>query len=286
QSSYPRSFFTEVGCWFSADIPDELAAAFKRGESEAKSTVLALATARQDELAAVLDLLAGVIGLRFSRQFVMERINENRVASAGEQRAQQGYGDALMVLKSVTLNETGIRIMSDIFPAVGSSPDERRAFAGAVLFWLMRAWAERDLVGEFIALFVPLEMVINVHAKLPMGPAKERARVMRKLLREHAGERRDELIAFVNTLAGSHRPSLENRFAWLASAWALDGWHSHVMAFSQFNRLRNGLLHRGEAKVRLHVSVGQDEVAALDDLVERDVNRALFGDASAARGTR
>jgi hypothetical protein len=278
QSSYPRSFFTEIGCWFRADIPDELGDAFVRGESDARNSVLALTDGRHDELTSALDLLAGVIGLRFNRQFVMERINENPVAFVGEQRAQRGYGDALMVLQHVTLNPPGERGMSELLRAIGRSPDAGRAFGGTVLYWLMRAWAERDLIGEFIALFVPLEMVVNTHARLPAGPGRERARTIRALLRRHAGGRQDELIDFLNVLVGSHRPSLEDRFAWLASAWALPGWESHVAAFRQFNKLRNGLLHRGEARVRLHVSIGEDEVAALDDLVERYVNRALFGD--------
>lgn len=54
-------------------------------------------------------------------------------------------------------------------------------------------------------------------------------------------------------------------------------------AFRHFNTIRNGLLHRGEDGVRLQVSVRQDEVRSLEDMVERYVNYVLFRDAAVYR---
>lgn len=51
-----------------------------------------------------------------------------------------------------------------------------------------------------------------------------------------------------------------------------------MQAFRKFNRLRNGLIHRGDPKVRFHVTVGDDEAAELSDLVERYISLRLFGD--------
>jgi hypothetical protein len=53
-----------------------------------------------------------------------------------------------------------------------------------------------------------------------------------------------------------------------------------VAAFVQFNKLRNALMHQGEPGVELIVSVGDEEVRQLEDLVERYVCHRLFGDSA------
>lgn len=57
----------------------------------------------------------------------------------------------------------------------------------------------------------------------------------------------------------------------------MPGCENDKAAFKLFNRIRNGLLHRGDPNVKIHVPVGE-EIQALEDLTERYVNFYLFGD--------
>jgi hypothetical protein len=108
--------------------------------------------------------------------------------------------------------------------------------------------------------------------------SRDRARAIRKLVRDHGGDRATDLLAFVNALVERSRPTLEQRFENLAREAQLPGWESDVEAFKRFNFIRNRLFHRGELNVRLQVSIGETEVRSLEDLVERYVNFALFSD--------
>jgi hypothetical protein len=282
KSEYPRSFFTEVFCSAEIEVTDELSEAFHNDEQPAREELLQLAEARKDDLHTAADLVAGVIGLRFHRQFVIELINENFLALRDDDHVMRYYGDSLEVLESLSLNETGVAQIENLLPALGAANAEAVQFGGIVLRWLMRAWAERDTVNKFVALFVPLEMVLR-GVSASQTELKKRARQLRTLIRAHAGEDRKELLAFVDGLVERQRPTLEERFQILAEEAQLPGWDRDVEAFRHFNSVRNGLLHRGEHDVRLQVSVTEDEVRSLDDMVERYVNFALFRDAAVYR---
>jgi hypothetical protein len=277
QSDHPRSFFTEVFCSIEVEVTEKVSKAFHEDDKAAREEMLRLAEAAKEPLNTAADLVAGAIGLRFHRQFVIELLNENFVALREKDHATQFYGDSLELLESVSLYESGVAQMESLLAAIGSARNEAVQFGGVVLRWLMRAWAERDTVNKFIALFVPLEMVLT-GVNTPQTGLKERARKVRRLIKAHAEKDRNELLAFVDSLVERQRPTLEGRFELLAEEAQSPGWQSDVMAFRQFNSIRNGLLHRGKHNVRLQVSVTEDEVRSLEDMVERYVNFALFRD--------
>ncbi len=56
------------------------------------------------------------------------------------------------------------------------------------------------------------------------------------------------------------------------------GWENDIIAFRKFNRIRNSLVHQGNSNLDLQVPVSEDEVRQLEDLAERYVSLALFGD--------
>jgi len=100
---------------------------------------------------------------------------------------------------------------------------------------------------------------------------------LRDLIGAYAGEDEEQLNSCLDRLVNSQRPSLIDRFAIFAREANMPQWENDVEAFKRFNKIRNGLIHRGDARVRLHVPIGE-ETRALGDLTERYVNFALFGD--------
>lgn len=143
----------------------------------------------------------------------------------------------------------------------------------------MRAWHESDPVFKFVALFIPLEFMLAGHSRGGSEVLKEHAGNIRRLIRRHAGADREALLSFFSALVEAQRPSLPSRFEHLAREAEMPGWQADVEAFRRFNNLRNKLLHRGVRAVSLQVPISEDATRYLEDIVERYVSYATFGDA-------
>jgi hypothetical protein len=280
-SGYPRSFFTEVSCLRESDVPEAVSADFWARKPGAEKPLIALANQHIKEFKAAADLIAGTIGLRFHRQFVLLLLNENVVALLDDgDYAFETVGSPVELLESLSLNPTGVEALNGLLPGLASGGQPLPSPGSAVRWWLMRAWAERDPVSQFTALFVPLEMILQGVKVADAGDAERRAEAIRQLIAVHGGEMKEELLKFFEHLAKLRGPSLNERFRHMAQGFAMPGWEQDAEAFAKFNRTRNLLLHRGEPSVELIVDVSEEEVRQLEDLVERYVCFALFGDAA------
>jgi predicted fused transcriptional regulator/phosphomethylpyrimidine kinase len=92
-------------------------------------------------------------------------------------------------------------------------------------------------------------------------------------------EDRDQLANFVTELR-FQSPSIISRFETWAAQAALPGWAQDVAAFKQFQKMRNSLVHAGRKGFEPRVTVGKKDVRTLEDITERYVSLALFGDAN------
>ena len=277
-SDHPRSFFTEIAVSDDVSVDEELHRQFLANHQEARQRIMSIAVERSERFAGLLDLLAGTMGLRFHRQLVLELLNENHFALRPDAAPVINYsGTDVETLEPVTLLDRGVGILQSILPMLATVDVDTLSKTSSVLNWLMRAWRERDVVNQFVALFVPLECILAGYGS--SDPThKKSARKVRRILRKHGGEDVAELLSFFDRLAGGSRPSLESRFRVLAEQGGLPGWERDVEAFGRFNKLRNALMHRGQQPVTTHVVVGDKERRSLEDLVERYVCFSLYHD--------
>lgn len=280
-SSYPRHFFTEVVTLLDVVVDPEVSDRFHSQQPGSEQALLAVVEQHRERLIEVLDLVAGVIGLRFHRQFVLEVISEDPVVLRGtDDFAHSFIGPYVEILEDITLTQVGEQVLADLLPSIGQADDRARGTAAAAFSWLLRAWAERDSVSKFVALFIPLEIILNNRGGLP-PEIREATRQIRRIVSEHGGAQRDDLLTVFDRLADGLRPSLVQRFEQLARDHGQDGWDADVEAFRLFNRSRNRLLHRGDPAVQLMVQVPtEDQVHALEDLVERYISLEFFNDAT------
>src|SRR5258708_7072200 len=116
QSSYPRTFFTEIICSQEEEISDELFAAFEREDPEASQELLRRAETHKDDLKLAMDFICGILGLRVHPQFIQKLLNQNFVAFHNERRVYNHAGSWVQLLDSVQLNQPGIDSISHIFP--------------------------------------------------------------------------------------------------------------------------------------------------------------------------
>lgn len=282
ESNYPRNFFTEIQCIKTIEVSDELSERFHNDQkSNAHEELLDFVYRDIDNFIKTIDLVAGVIGLRFHRQFVLEIINEDPFAIKKEDNwAYRITGSWLEMLEEIRLNANGIQALGITLSGIQQAPSKAHDFGSSIFKWILRAWSERDRVSKFLALFTPLEMALGqVSNENVIDDQKQINSEKIKALISHSNENnKDQLLAYFEYLINLQKPSLVNRFEILANEAKLDNYEMDIVAFRKFNKLRNSLLHRGETDIKLTVEVGKDETQQLEDLVERYISWVFFRD--------
>ena len=64
----------------------------------------------------------------------------------------------------------------------------------------------------------------------------------------------------------------------MAEEFAQPEWETDVAAFKVLNERRNGMVHRGVRNPSTHVLISSDDISTLEDIVERYLCLAFFGD--------
>ena len=97
--------------------------------------------------AGFISIIAGIIGLRFHRQFVLEIINERFFAIRNEPDwVHRISGPWLERLEELSLNENGVTALANTLESAQKAPDDAQKFGSSIFFWLLRAWTERDSI--------------------------------------------------------------------------------------------------------------------------------------------
>jgi hypothetical protein len=282
ESSYPRHFFTEICCSKLVEIPEEISIAFRAKDPKGHNELLRLAEQDAKRFISAADLISGTIGLRFHRQFVLELINENFFALRGDDDYTFNQASpGLELLEGIALNPKGAEALGNLLTAIGQAATEARDFGASALVWLLRSWSERDTISKFVALFIPIEIILAGYRGTPDKETLENVSKIRSLIDLHGQSESKNLLAFFNKIVGQQRPSLVSRFEEMARTAQLEGWEADVVAFRRFNSIRNKLLHRGEQQVQLVISLAdklQEETHQLEDIAERYVSWSLFRD--------
>ena len=290
QSSHPRRFFTEISCFRDIEVSTALSRAFHRQDQKARDDVLYLAEKDGEEYRRIADLISGTIGLKFHRQFVMELLNENFVALRDAGFAMFVIGTPVELLEDVQMSIREIeqiKRFASLLPHEDAGNEAAPQWSGAILGWLMKAWSERDHVSKFNALFTALEMLLKgVKGEIPLERQRH-AEAIRELIVTHSGEKQEELLAFLNTLVNNQNPSVMSRFETLAKQADMPMREADIEAFRRFKEMRNRLIHRGKNNIQLvmsHPKIGDKELHAFEDIVERYVSYVLFGDLEIYQG--
>lgn len=280
QSPYPRHFFVEIFCSKAFEVAQEISEAFHNKDSQANETLLQLASQQRDMFNQIADVIAGTIGLRFHRQFVLELINKNYIAVQNDnEEGMNFFGPSLEVLEDISLNPRGVEMLEKTLGGLSQTSEESLNFGAKALAWLMRGWAERDSITKFMDFFISLEVILsNITDAEAQKQQQKLANQISELINESDVENKSEILTFFKGMMERQRPSLNSRFEILAREGQLDGWTSDIHAFKRFNRIRNSMIHHGEKKVEMIVTVSEDEIRQIEDLAERYVSKVLFGD--------
>jgi hypothetical protein len=275
--------FVEILCLKDIEVQDSISAEFRRKAPASEQPLLAEVDACTPDIRTTLDLVAGVIGLRFYRQFVLVSWAENPVAARGHEFSQGIFGPTWEILEQLELNATGIERIRALLPALDNADAATKDRAASAFGCLLRAWSATDPLTRFMSLFIPIEIVLAGYTG-DKEKATDRRRIsdrIRSILQQQPVSERDELAKYFDHLVGLQRPGLAERFEELARDAQIPGWRADIEAFRRFNRIRNGVLHRGEQDIQLAVTLCndfRDQVSQLEDIAERYVNWVFFRD--------
>ena len=284
QSSHPRHFFTEVSCFRDIEVNTALSQAFHRQDPKVREEMLSFAEKDSEEYRRIADLISGTIGLKFHRQFVMELLNENFIALRDTGFAIYVIGTPVELLDNVDMSLREfhqIKQFSSLLPRGETGNEDASYWSGAILGWLMKAWSEGEPASKFNALFTTLEMLLK-GVKGEISQEKQRhAKALRELVVQHSesDEKQEELLAFLNTLVTNQNPSVMSRFVTLAKQAGMPTWKADIEALRHYKKMRDGLVHRGNNNIQLvlsHPKIGDTELQAFEDIVERYVSYVLF----------
>lgn len=279
------SFFTEIRCSREIEVDPGIVERFWAKEQAAQDVLFQEGLKYEAAFKETADLVAGVIGLRFHRQLVLELINENAfVQRRHDDTPTQLTTPWMEILDRVVLRPEARAVFQTALTSVGRAPVDARRQATVALQWLVRAWEETNPVTKFLSLFIPIEWVLQGVGDDPAKVERRAALVteLGKIVTAHGGPNTQAIKGLVAELESPVRPGLVARFERLARAYQFPGWEDDIKAFRQFNKARNGLLHRGSMKVILsYLEPGalDTERQGLEDLAERYVGRTYFGDA-------
>lgn len=287
-SNPPHGCYTEIICYEELEISDEEFAKLEAGDIVLRDKYLSQAQSKSEKYLKVINWFGGVIGIRLHRLFVTEPITDNCFICKQDMYnlGMPVMGLVLENINPITLNESGISLFEQL-PSIFPNTDEALVRFGTAFEWLLRAWTVRDSIERFMALFIPLEIMLN-NSNIGFKPSNK------ELIDELGKSVQDsKLLKEVKDRIQYWRPPLAIRFEFLAEKYALDGWKQDVKAFRKFNKMRNDLFHGHSTRVVELVDVPLDEqelegessekidekvTAKLEDMVERYLCKAIFGD--------
>lgn len=271
---------TEVLAFRTVRVSDTLSQALKAGDEQARKEMEKIAEREQADLINVIDLVAGALGLRIHGQLVYTELNEGIVYLVAGAPNLVLSSPALDVLEPVTLGSIDLTGFQDVILRSGPQANDQWRHHALALRWLTRARSEPDPVIKFVSLFVPLEMILAGHKIVQTEGQVRLGRAIRKIIDKYGGAEKAQLIDFLDKKLQrfSERPSLEERFENYATDTGLPDFESDIRAFAEYNSTRNKIVHEGQIDVRLQLADAKRELPGLEDLAEKYVSFAVFGD--------
>ena len=284
---FPSDVYLELVATQMIDVKDDLAKAYFDKDLKARNKILEIAKQGEPAFKKALDYVAGILGLRLHYLLVSIPIIEQLYAYR-----KKGDPYSLVSKHKITVTDSyNLDIKEFVRTAKERLPNLVRGWkvdkASEILAWLLRAWVTEDSALKFVSLFTALECVIpSLKEENNLNKLKKNRKKILSLVKEHVnGQEQRELIKLVSGFQIS-APSLANRFEKWASIAELPGWESDILAFKRFSRMRNFLLHAGEEIFELKINITPNDVRTLEDLTERYVSLALFGDAKVYKSKR
>jgi hypothetical protein len=273
-NTYESSCFWELAIFKRWQVDDRQMELLKNQDQETRESLLAEAGKDPELQEYILDAFSGLMGLRMHRQLVLSPLIENRFLAGDFETVNSFTGPPVEVLESLQPNAKTETHVRNLLEGMIDTPEDALRQGGGVLYWLLKAWREKDAISKFMYLFIPLEAVLPGTRDETTEVEKELS-TLAEIVRSSDATNKDHLLGFLDRARARFGPTLNARFEKFAREAAIPGWEADVKAFKKFNRMRNVLLHSGSRHVRSHVHF-EETTRTLEDLVERYVSVALL----------
>ena len=276
---FPADFYVELLLTQDIEVEDELAEAFENDDLTARDKIFAILNYRKEDFAAALDYVAGLLGLRLNKLLVCSIIHEQQYIYYSTAKKGMAFQSSVKITFTDSFKfDKGDDWAKAIKTTNNHLSKDRWIAPAGALVWLLRAWATDDIVLKFFSFLTALESVVPK----PIVKSSEEEKAKKKLLAlvESAASVDDKAMMIKIAKSISTAPPLAICFERWAKRSALATWENDVKTFKRFNRLRNIVFHTGKPGMEHQVEKELKDISALEDLAERYVSLALFGDAN------
>jgi hypothetical protein len=283
---FPADFYLELIVTQWLEIEDELAKAFYMNDIQARDEIYKLMDQKKEIHARALDYVAGFLGLRLNKLLVSTLIQEQEYIYHDNKPSYAIRSNLKVIVTDSYEWDPEGEWRTDIKKVVPQHLTKGKWDKPAgVMVWLLRAWAAKDIVLKFVSLLTALESVIPGLPATEINNWVAKKNTILTLIKKYGpGPDLENLASLVEDLKP---PSpIVSRFEFWASKKKLTGWKNDIITFKRFNRMRNLLFHRGQPGVEYQVDIELKDIQALEDIAERYVSLALFGDANVYKSKR
>jgi hypothetical protein len=254
---YKGRTLVDIVCFKSVDLPQD-----------AGQALIDIGSPDLLEMKSLCDLLVCIVGLKLHWQFVYDLVSEHPFLELDTGAIAMGPVSRIEVLARISMT------FQDVVAQMPTKmkPLEHAFVSSPALFWMVKAWSERDEVLQFLALFIPVEILISKYRALPPESEDLSQRVL-AIVGQHGGDEAPKLTAYLKPVL---RASLNQRFRKMAATAAFPSLETDCAAFARFNRMRNDLVHKGDKVMQLQATLTNGELVHFRDVVHKYVSWALF----------
>ncbi|MBU2509785.1 hypothetical protein KJ966_00530 [bacterium] len=267
KNDYKSDCFFEIVVTTNYNASDELSEGIANKDPESRNKLLKIIETQAEIFSKILDAIAGIIGLKFHRQFVLKQLIESSHILSGPEPVASFAGPALEVLQPITIKADAQSKLENYLQGLSSITEEKLIKGGSIFHWLIKAWQETDPATKFVYLFIPLEGILQSNSDIS-NDATENISLLEDIVKCTESEHKERLMEFLKLTKQKFGPNLNMRFEQFAKQNAIPGWEADVKAFKKFNRMRNLLVHAGKKEVQMNLDI-KEETRTLEDLVER-----------------
>lgn len=277
---FPADMYLEIIATKRIIIEDDLAESFSKKEKNARGKILKVVENDREKLSKTIDYVAGVIGLQIHKVLVDTPILEQLYAYR-ENGISYAISTNFNLITTDHFTWDNKSKKKNELETIVSQDDKNNKWEASshVLSWLLRSWSAEDNILKFVSLFICLECVIPKMTKKEEKNWKKNREYLTELVKENAKQEEIErLTTFIDQMTS--KLPLSDRFKNWASNIALPEWEKDVIDFKKFYYMRNVLVHAGKSDFNSQITIAYKHIQSLEDIVERYVSVALFGDAN------
>jgi hypothetical protein len=274
---YPADLYFEVIVYKHIEVSDETAALLVNGNLSTRDELLKQFSKYEYQMKTAIQYGAGMLGLRVHAELVTIPIFEVdlRYLFINDHTYAVQAGFVVQFTDAVNIFFGGEGIIQHSTEQLQLKGKKALAESSECLSWLLRGWGAEDYVLRFISFFTALESILPgyKHFKNTAVFYDTRQKILHLIANSNLNRIDPDLYLFYDP----PRVNFVKRFEKMLEQHNITNAEKDIVDFKRYYKLRNGLLHKGDASIDASPHVGNELLKEFETFVQKYVRRLLYG---------